>query len=273
MSLKLLKNGVKLLSAHQLEKIKKFKNKHLGEDCYIIGDGVSIKWFELNQFSNKIAISASSLIPFHNSFSDLNLRYAMVPEPYWFYPGFWTKYITRSVSMPEIQRAYRSIIKKNLDTEFFINLSNYPILKNTGNINYLFHNFPDKFFGEQSVSYGFNPFAGGLTGAVSLAIYMGFDSIFLVGCDYTHIPSRSLHWYESGPGILTDHPHYNRNFFQFAQKQADITTVTLDGSSEYLKSIKYQDFTGVPPAYKENTKLLSDQYLKILASYSGYKIR
>ena len=38
-----------------------------------------------------------------------------------------------------------------------------------------------------------------------LAIYMGFTHIYLVGCDYTHVPARNLHWYEKGQGVIQDY--------------------------------------------------------------------
>ena len=33
-----------------LSKVSRFKNKHQGETCYLFGDGVSIKYFDLSLF-------------------------------------------------------------------------------------------------------------------------------------------------------------------------------------------------------------------------------
>ena len=38
-----------------LSKVSRFKNKHQGETCYLFGDGVSIKYFDLSLFSDKIS--------------------------------------------------------------------------------------------------------------------------------------------------------------------------------------------------------------------------
>ena len=37
-------------------KIFKLENKHFGEECYIFGDGVSIKNYDLENFNDKIGI-------------------------------------------------------------------------------------------------------------------------------------------------------------------------------------------------------------------------
>ena len=126
----LKKNFIFNISKFLTKKILQLKNIHKGQSCYIFGDGISIKWFNLSAFPKKITFVLGKILS-HKEANFLNIKYVTPIEPYWFYPGFWTKYITRSVCMPEIQKAYRSIIKK-IDTEFFINLSNYPILKNSG---------------------------------------------------------------------------------------------------------------------------------------------
>ena len=48
----------------QLSKIYKFKNLHKGEACYLFGDGPSVKYFDLKQFSDKISIPCSSINSF-----------------------------------------------------------------------------------------------------------------------------------------------------------------------------------------------------------------
>ena len=45
---------------------------------------------------------------------------------------------------------------------------------------------------------GIGIYEGSLHASISLAIYMGFEEIILVGCDYTHKNSRIGHWYEKG---------------------------------------------------------------------------
>ena len=39
-----------------LTKIHRFKDKHQGESCYVMGGGISLKWFDLGAFSGKSTI-------------------------------------------------------------------------------------------------------------------------------------------------------------------------------------------------------------------------
>jgi len=253
------------LSQPELDKIQRYKDIHRGESCYIIGDGISLKWFDLKEFSNKISISIS-LIPFHKEFSVINTKYLMLMEPFWFYPGFWTKNITKSASMSYISNAYREILKKNPDKQFFLNLSNLPVLKSK-NITYMFHDIEDQRLPANFITHRTNAFHGSLRSSILLAIYMGFHHCYLVGCDYTHVPSRNLHWYEKGQGVFHPHENYEKDFFEIAKEFIDITTITLDGTSDFINAVTYQEHTGRTPVFRENIELVDERYLEVLATW------
>lgn len=269
--MKSLKDLLLILAQPELSKIHKYRNAHKGESCYIFGDGVSLKWFELQAFSNKLSILAGSLIPFHKSFGSLNTKYIAFPEPFWFYPEFWTRNITRGVSMPHIQKAYRNVIYNNPDKQFFLNLSNFPVIR-AKNINYMFRDIVDDHLPDDFIFRRINSFTGSLRTSIAIAIYMGFDHVYLAGCDYTHIPSRCLHWYEKGEGVFISHTSYNKDYFEIAREFIKITTITLDGTSEFIEAVTYKEHTGRDPVFKENTELAEDQYLRVLATWPGYTI-
>jgi len=265
-----LKNNLLKAAQFELSKIHKYKDLHKGEECYFFGNGVSLKWFDLKEFSNKITI-ASSHLPFHNSFNDLNAKYLVLTEPFWFYPRIITDYVTNSVSQPKLSRAYRDIVRENPDTQFFFNFSNYPVIK-SNNINFLFRNIVDSRLPNNFISNRISSFDGALRVATLLAIYMGFDHIYLTGCDYSHVPARSLHWYEKGQGIFTPHEDYEKDFFKIAQEFINITSITLDGTSDFVDSVTYKEHTGIEPKYRENTELLSEESMKILSTWPGYSV-
>jgi len=210
-----LKNKLLKLAQPELSKIHKFKDIHRGEDCYLFGDGISLKWFDLQEFSSKVSISVG-LLPFHNSFNDLNVKYLLIIEPFWFYPKLWTKYISHSTSMPHISKSFREVALDNPDKQFFLNLSNFPVIRSS-NINYVFMDIIDPRLPDNFITNRFNPFQGSLRASIVMAIYMGFDHIYLVGCDYTHVPSRSLHWYEKGEGDFSVHENFQKDFFEIAK--------------------------------------------------------
>ena len=266
----LLKDLLVIIARPLLTKIHRYKDAHKGESCYLIGDGISIKWFDLGAFSNKSAIPCA-IIPFHNDFNKLSVQYLSFAEPWWFYPWERDPATTGKYSANPRQLAYRGIIDKYPDTEFFINLSNYPVLNNK-NITYLFRDFPDKRLPKNFITCRINGFHGSLRSSISLAIYMGFDHIYLVGYDYTHVPSRTLHWYEKGQGVFLPHENYQKDFFEIAQEFIDITTITLDGTSDFINAVTYKEHTGREPIYRENTELVDEKYLKVLDTWSGNSI-
>jgi hypothetical protein len=235
-----------------------------------MGDGVSIKWFDLSAFGDKTAIPCA-FIPFHKEFGKLDVRYLSVQEPWWFYPWERTTGEPRKLISNPRQHAYRELINKYPDKEFFVNLSNYPVLWNK-NITYTFKSFNDERLPTNFITNRINAFHGSLKFSISLAIYLGFDHVYLVGYDYTHVPSRNLHWYEKGLGVFHEHASYNKDFFEIASEFIDITTITLDGTSEFINSVTYKDYTGKNPIYRENTELMDERCLKVLATWPGYSI-
>ena len=101
-----------------LSKIHRFKDIHRGESCYLIGDGVSVKWFDLAAFSDKTALPCG-YIPFHNDFSRLDVKYLSLAEPFWFYPLNWTTSPPIKLIPNKLQMEYRNVIKNNPNKEFF----------------------------------------------------------------------------------------------------------------------------------------------------------
>ncbi len=270
----MVKNSIKDLltffAKPVLSKAHRFKDVHRGESCYLMGDGVSVKWFDLKAFTDKTALTCG-YIPFHNDFSLLNVKYLSLAEPFWFYPLNWTTSPPVKLIPNKLQLEYRSVIKNNPDKEFFLNLSNWPVVWNK-NITYLFKDIFDPRLPQNFITRRINAFHGSLRTSILLAIYLGFDRCYLIGFDYSHTPSRSLHWYEKGQGLFIPQLDYNKDFFEIAKEFINITTITLDGASDFIDSVTYKEFTGREPAYRENTELLDNRYLKVLATWPGYTI-
>jgi hypothetical protein len=267
---KVLKNMLGSIAKPILSKIHRYKDTHRGESCYVMGGGITLKWFDLTAFAGKTTIPCA-FIPLHNDFNKLNVKYSMLPEPWWFYPFQRTTTGKKNYIINRLQGAYREVINKNPDKEFFINLSNYPVLRNK-NITYLFRDLHDSTLAEDFITRRINAFHGSLRTSILLAIYMGFDHVYLVGCDYTHVPSRTLHWFEKGHGVFETHVDYNKDFFEIAKEFIDITTITLDGTSDVINAVTYKEHTGREPEYRENTELVDERYLKLLATWPDYSI-
>jgi hypothetical protein len=260
--------------------LQKIKDIHKGQECNIFGGGVSIKWFDLNSFNNKESIVVNYL-PFHKDFENLNAKYCILSEPFWFLPF---EKVAKSLSIKKgfpwnlinyipnpTQKLYREKISKYNTKYFFINLSNALFLRRK-NVTFLFNLIPDCDFFNQCKIKGINAYHGSFRTSISLAIYMGFSKVFLIGFDYTHTPSRVSHWFEKGKGWNREIENYNEDFFLIARQFIEIVTVTLEGKSNILPSITYIELTGKYPEYRENDELVEENTLKILSTFPGYKI-
>lgn len=253
-------------------KVLELRNAHSGEGCYIFGDGISLKWFDLSDFSDKPAFSLNNFL-FHNQSKLLNIRYAILTEPYCFYPYFRLPWPPKTLWRNRIQIKYRDLIKNNSDKSFFINLSNYPVLKSK-NIYYLFRtiNDSDFKFARECNLFGEEIYGGSFRCAIALAIFMGFKDIFLVGCDYTHENPKALHWYEKGCGKVLPAMEYEKSYLEIASSYASITTITKEGGGNVLPAMTYKQYTGKNPLFQENLLLADKANLDLLATWPGYNI-
>lgn len=266
----MLNNFLHKISYFLLKRNMRFKNIHKGESCYIFGDGVSLKDMNLKYFGDKIAFGSNMLLC-HSDFEKLNIKYYVMPAPYWFF-YFWKNPYTKRIVFNNICRFQRLFMSKNKHVNFFINLSNAPVLFKK-NIFYL-HHFGEKKLDKKTFDLNskFNA-NGALNSMIGIAIYMGFSEAYLVGCDYTHSPQRILHFYEKGRGKVCSDNEYNKEFFDFAGSQIKLYTITNEkSSSKVLDYYKYNDFTGDRESYRENTEIVKPAYLKAINTFDGYEI-
>jgi len=270
---------------NKLSKISKFYNLHKNQDCYIFGDGCSIKWFDIENFSDKIGI-AINFFPFHKKFLKTQTKYVSFVEPFYFYPfetiwhlknfrkKSWLDNITKTINHRQFY--VKKIFDEFKNLFFFVNLSNYPTLFNKKNIIFFYkkthHPQFDNFF-TNAFESKIDPFSGSIRFSISLAIFMGFKECYLVGCDYTHSPSFSGHWYEKGFGKKNNLQNYNNLFFEIARKYIKIITIVKENEkSDYIDYINYENFTGKKLNYKENTELAENSFLKVMSTWPGYEI-
>ena len=119
----------------------------------------------------------------------------------------------------------------------------------------------------------FDLFGGSFHASLSIAYYLGFSKIYLVGFDaWTIQPARTLRWYELGEGLFFEPTNFATEFLEIIKREVDLYTISYDGDSCNVKNISYQNYTNKDPAFKENHELIDDYYMNILASCPGYKI-
>lgn len=266
----MIDNVTRFIFRKTLSRIEKFRNIHKGETCYIFGDGPSIKWFDLGQFQDYPAICGNA-IAFHKDFAKLNARYYLIVEPWLFCPSWMQRrQILRDYKI--IADEFRSIIISNQDIQFFLHLSNYFSVSGA-NVNYVFRGLPKNINKTDELLMEFDLFGGSFHAELILAYYLGFSKIYLVGFDaWTIQPARNLHWYEYGEGILFEPTNFATDFLNILKSECEIYTISMDGDSQNVTNISYENYTGKPPTFKENFQLMEQRYLDILATCPGCRI-
>ena len=71
--------------------------------------------------------------------------------------------------------------------------------------------------------------------------------------------------------IPEEEPGYNE-IIVFFKSRMNISVIADNGVSCNFKVIKYKDFTGKEPSYRENKIIIGNKYLKMLATTTSYKI-
>ena len=261
------------LSINLLNKNSKFHNIHEGESCYIIGNGSSIKYFDLEQFGDRISIG-SGILFLHNDFSKLDVKYYYTGHPFFYYP-YWTNPHSKKFERNKIGAMYRENIMRNNQIEYFISLSNCFGIR--GNNIHFVHHFDSyfdktKFYLDKKFTY----INGSLSAMLGIALYMGFDEITLVGCDYTWKPRHHGHFYEFGKRPDKNVSEiYAEQFLLAASENANISTITITNeyTGQLIPSITYKDHTGKELCYKENYEIIrSADLIKLDKSNMSYRI-
>lgn len=268
----ILKRLIAFAAHSQLSKLDDLYQRHAGQECYIFGNGISLKWMDLHQFVNYPSILSTMLI-FHKEVNVLKKSYCTIIEPNWFYPfTYYRGYGKFNLYRNYINKEYIKSINENYETLFFINISNYPVAR-FSNALFVSRWYVPPFERKNPFMDRADSHYGTLRFQLALAIYLGFKKAYLVGHDYTHFPSRTLHFYEKGTGILgEDHKDFSREFINYAKQHIDLVTVTLDGGSETMNSITYRDLTGKEPKFRENIDIVDRVKLESLATWKGYSI-
>ena len=252
------------LFSETLKKNTKFKDLHKGESCYIIGNGSSLKYYDLKLFNEKVSIGCGALFA-HKDFSHLNLKYYYVAHPLFFYE-FWKNPYSKRYEKNKVGEFYRKKMALYPSIEYFTSLSNYFGIKGH-NINYLYHfGQSDELSIDCQMDSVFSLMDGSMKGMIGAALYMGYTDITLVGCDYTFSPKLQGHFYERGPEKRSEGPAFIGATLNLVKDKVTIRTITPNEEfkGDTLPFMTYKELLGVDPLYSDNNNILSEADLKEL---------
>ena len=178
-------------SNHQLETIveknKLLHNKHVNERCFIIANGPSTKSLDFSLLSNEFVFTMNQL-PRRADFSDLHTNI-----------HFWTDYRLFStndnlVGNRELLQIMKNVNGTDINTKpmVFYSYSGYSFVKQHDldkilNVNYFINigKWPRSVHRDFDFSDIVPMYSTTVIYEILLAVYMGFSTIYLLGCDCT----------------------------------------------------------------------------------------
>ena len=166
---------------------KSLKGKYKGERCFIVATGPSLKYDDLEKLKNEYTISMNSIV---KAYCKTEWRATFI--------GIQDRNVYDAV-LPEL----KMYCKDNLLISDYCNDSRAPkgsiVFPYNGYYNgfedRVKHRFFSKFNGNGRLIYDGYSITYSL---IQCAVYMGFTTIFLLGCDCSFDPSKKLHFIEHG---------------------------------------------------------------------------
>jgi hypothetical protein len=274
---KILKKFTQFIFNKKLKEIHKLKDLEKGKTCYIIGDGFSLRSYDLKIFKKYDSISLSYL-PFHKEFDYINCRYCLLIQPYFFYS---LNYVTDPMNAPKkifwhnkIGKFFKEkIINHYKDKIFITHLSNYFSLKNFKNNYFILNQFNDEHFDKFLKEKNINSWEWSMKAGILFAIYLGYKKIFLVGCDYADNPVTVGHWYEQDSKKKQKNTNQDlKLFFDSLNDIVDIKIITKNNNQYDKRFLNYEKYSGLPLKNNEQNQLIDENTLSILKSWPDYNI-
>jgi hypothetical protein len=194
--------------------LRKFKNKHLGERCFIIGNGPSLRHTNLSLLKNEITFG-------------LNRIYLLFDEL-----GFDTTYFV-TVNHLVIEQFANEIVRA-IPGPKFVDWNARNLFPSAKNMMYL-RSFPlePRFF--NNIEHGVWQGTTVTYVAMQIAFYMGFREVILVGVDHSFTSKGPAHQVVTTEN--TDPNHFNDQYFG---KGIRWQLPDLDGSELAYRLAKYQ---------------------------------
>ena len=254
-----MKKIINLLTSKNIQLVNKYK----GKDCYIFGNGASIKYLDLKFFSDKKVIGVNNIL-LHTDAKYLDFACIVLPESYFFYSHYKNPY-TKRIQKNLLGGLFRKKLKEFPNIKLITSVTNFlgNSHKNTNYIHHFGYRIPD--IRKLSIENEFSFMAGGLSAAIGTAINYGFTKAVLVGCDYLLDPVRGGHFYTLPLETTKDKRPLKQEFINIAQQFIDLELLTPFSSNGIINTISCDEiFAGHKIKYKENYEIVEERDIKIL---------
>lgn len=163
-----------------IKKNKSLKNSHVGESCFILGTGPSLKTVDFSRLSDKFVFSVNLLYKNPN-FHLLN------PNIHVFADSVFFKEDVAGVIIDDIEQFF---LKQNV--RLFLPIYTQEFIKKydlTDRVNIYapIKHYSNDFHGTIDLTKSVTDFGTVIFQCIQIAIYMGFKTVYLLGCDCTGI--------------------------------------------------------------------------------------
>jgi len=222
-----------------LKRIQSFRNKYVGQRCFVIGNGPSLQKMDLTPLKNEVSFGLNRIF----------LLFDLL--------GFQTTYYV-AVNHLVIEQSAEEIIS-NVQNPKFIDWEARKYLKFTQNMMFLksYHDIP-RFYTD--ITRGIWQGMTVTFVALQIAYYMGFDQVILIGVDHSFNTKGKPH-----EVVITeddDIDHFNPNYFgkgfrwqlpdlegselayrmaksQYEKMGREILDATLGGKLQVFKKVEF----------------------------------
>ena len=247
-----------------------FKNKYLNQSCYIIGNGQSIKYLDLEKFSEKKTLTCGWMY-LHRDYNKLDTLADIHFHPGIFSPIWKNPYSKKIEYNDKCKKFLINSGRLNEKINLFTSVYHYPFLFKKKNIYYL-HHFGKKDFEYNKIdpSKEFSLLFGSLFSLIGLASYMGFNKFYLIGMDYLYDNPKNGHFYEYG--INKQNADVNNLYLKRVNKIFKFFSLNLNKEifilssskfeSKFVKNFSYEENFNVDLKYKENFEIIKSEILK-----------
>lgn len=165
---------------------KKFKNRHDGERCFILGNGPSLRNEDLSKLSNEVVFAV-------NQIAKLDDYKSIRPDYYFCVDQVFFSLNPSDEEDAQTINTFLELKNEKCDPQCFIPARFKKDIRRYGlndlKVNYFIdaYRMTDKYNGIVDYSKVVPSFGTVVQYAITMAVYMGFKEIYLLGCDNTGI--------------------------------------------------------------------------------------
>ena len=222
-----------------MKKLSRFENKHLGESCFIIGNGPSLNRMDLTLLKPQVCFGLNKIY-LHPDFSQLDINYHVSVNPL---------VIEQSIDDFKKIECPSFLSYRTCSHETPVGSNFYFIMTNGGPQNFAFNPF-------KSMSEG-----GTVTYvALQLVYFMGFSEVYLIGVDHSFLAEGNPNEKQVMQGVDPNHFHpdyfsgkewhlpdlaasdiaYRLAQYYFSAAGRSIYDATVEGKLDVFEKISYE---------------------------------